>query len=113
MEAFNARDFDRALTGLREDVTWERFLSRADTDSPVVRGKDELRAVWESQVEAVDIRLEVEELTAEGSRRVVASTRMVARGSDSEITLSAPVTWVFTLDASGLIASVEIREDSP
>ena len=93
-------------------MTWERFLSRAETDAPVVRGKDELRAVWESQVQAVDIRLEVEEFIAEGEDKVVAPTRMVARGSGSEITLSAAVTWVFTFDASGLIASVEVS-DSP
>jgi ketosteroid isomerase-like protein len=44
-EAFNSRDFDTALAALRDDVTWERFLSRAETDEPVVHGKDELRAV--------------------------------------------------------------------
>ena len=42
---------------------------------------------------------------------MIAPTRMVARGSDSEITLAAPVTWIFTIDASGLIASVEIGDD--
>ena len=41
---------------------------------------------------------------------MVAPTRMEARGSGSEIALSAAVTWVFTFDASGLIASVEISE---
>lgn len=112
IEAFNRRDFDTALAGLREDVTWERFLSRAETDAPVVRGKEELRAVWESQVQAVDIRLEVERLSSEGRNQVVAPTRMVARGSGSEITLSAAVTWIFTFDASGLIASVEVAESS-
>ena len=109
-EAFNARDFDTALAGLREDVTWERFLSRAETDTPVVRGKDELRAVWESQVQAVDIRVEVEEFISAGENRVIAPSRMVARGSGSEITLSEEVTWVIAFDASGLIASVEVSE---
>ena len=61
IDAFNRRDFDAALATLREDVTWERFLSKAEADTPVVRGKAELRAVWESQVEAVDIRAEPEE----------------------------------------------------
>jgi ketosteroid isomerase-like protein len=110
IDAFNARDFDTALAGLRDDVTWERFLSRAESDAPVVRGKDELRAVWESQVQAVDIRLEVDELVPDGENRVVAPTRMVARGSGSEIALSAAVTWIFTFDPNGLIASVEVAE---
>ena len=110
IEAFNSRDFDSVLASLREDVTWERFLSRAETDSPVVRGKDELREVWESQVQAVDIRMEAEEVISAGENKVVAPTRMVARGSGSEITLTATVTWVYTFDASGLIASVEAFE---
>lgn len=110
-EAFNARDFDTALAGLREDVTWERFLSRTEADG-LVRGKDELRAVWESQVEAVDIRIQLDELIAPEGNIVIAPTRMVAHGSGSGITLSAPVTWVCAFDAKGLIASVEAF-DSP
>ena len=96
---------------LREDVTWERFLSRAETDSPVVSGKVELREVWESQVQAVDIRIEVEEIISAGENRVVMPARMVAQGSGSKIKLSAAVTWVWTFDASGLIASVEAFEN--
>ena len=107
IEAFNARDFDAALAMLRADVTWERFLSRTETDSPVVSGKVELREVWESQVQAVDIRIEVEEIISAGENRVVTPARMVAQGSGSKIKLSAAVTWVWTFDASGLIASVE------
>jgi ketosteroid isomerase-like protein len=107
IDAFNRRDFDTALAALRDDVTWERFLSRAEADSPVVRGKEELRAVWESQVEAVDIRLEPEEFIAAGDDKVVVPSRMVARGSGSEIALSAPVTWVWTIDEEGLAVKVE------
>ena len=91
-------------------MTWERFLSRAESDGPVVRGKEELRAVWESQVEAVDIRIEVDELVPDGENRVVVRTRTLTRGSGSEIALSAAVTWVFNFDPSGLIASVEVAE---
>jgi ketosteroid isomerase-like protein len=107
IDAFNRRDFDAALAALRDDVTWERFLSRAEADSAVVRGKDELRAVWESQVEAVDLRLEPEEFIAAGDDKVVVPSRMEARGRGSEIALSAPVTWVWTLDEEGLAIKVE------
>jgi ketosteroid isomerase-like protein len=110
IEAFNARDFDAALAMLREDVTWERFLSRAETDSQVVSGKAELREVWESQVQAVDIRVEAEEIISAGENQVVMPARMVAQGSGSKIKLSAAVTWVWTFDASGLVASVEAFE---
>jgi ketosteroid isomerase-like protein len=113
IDAFNRRDFDAAMAVLRDDLTWERFLSRAEADSPVVRGKEELRAVWESQVEAVDIRLEPEEFIAAGDDKVIVPSRMVARGSGSEIALSAPVTWVWTIDEDGLAAKVEAFETLP
>ncbi len=110
IDAFNRRDFDAALAALHDDVTWERFLSRAEADSPVVRGKEELRAVWESQVEAVDLRLEPEEFVAAGADKVIVPTRMVAHGSGSEIALSASVTWVWTIDKDGLAAKVQAFE---
>ena len=106
IDAFNRRDFDAALVGLRDDVTWERYLSRTEAGDPVVRGKQELRAVWESQVEAVDLRLEPEEFIA-GGDKVIVPCMMIAHGSGSEITLSAAVTWVWTVDENGLAAKVE------
>jgi ketosteroid isomerase-like protein len=110
IEAFNRRDFDTALAAVRDDVTWDRFLSRADTGTPVVRGKEELRAVWESQVEAVDIRFEPEEFIAAGDHKVIVPAQMVAHGSSSEITISASVVWVWTIDEDGLTAKVEAYE---
>ena len=110
IRAFNDRDFDAALAAVREDVVWERFLSRADADTRFVHGKEELRAVWESQVAAVDIRFEPEEFIAAGDDKVIVPARMVAHGSSSEITLSASVTWVWTLDENGLTARVEAFE---
>jgi ketosteroid isomerase-like protein len=106
IDAFNRRDFDAALAAVHDDVTWQRFLSRAEANTPQVRGKEELRAVWESQVEAVDLRVEPEEFIAAGDK-VIVSSRMVAHGSSSEIALSAPITWMWTIDADGLATKVE------
>jgi ketosteroid isomerase-like protein len=115
IEAFNRRDFDAALSYLRDDVTWERFLSRTESTVAVVRGKEELRATWESQVEAVDLRGEPEEFIPVGDHKVVVPMRLVARGSGSEIPVTASVTWLCTIGADGLCASVEAfekREDA-
>jgi ketosteroid isomerase-like protein len=115
IEAFNRRDFDAALVHLRDDVTWERFLSRAEAPTPVVRGKEELRAAWESQVEAVDLRGEPEEFIPVGDDTVVVPVRMVALGSGSELALTASVTWVYTFGDDGLCSRVEAfdrREDA-
>jgi ketosteroid isomerase-like protein len=114
IEAFNRRDFGAALAGLRDDVTWQRFLSRAETTAPVVHGKEQLRAVWESQVEALDLRAEPDEFIPVGDK-VIVPLRMVAHGSASEIPLTEPVTWVWTFGDEGLVVSVEAfesREDA-
>jgi ketosteroid isomerase-like protein len=110
IDAFNRRDFDAALEMLRDDVTWERFLSRAESDDQVIHGKKELRAIWESQVETVDIRVEPEKLIPAGDDKVIAPTAMVGRGRESEINLSASLTWVWTFDERGLIAGRSRRQ---
>ena len=109
-ENFNRRDFDSALRMVREDVTWERFLSRSEATEPVVRGKEELRSVWESQAEAVDIRAEPDEFIPVGSDKVVVPTRMVAHGSSSAISLTSNVTWVWSFDGDGLVFKVQAFE---
>jgi ketosteroid isomerase-like protein len=110
IDAFNRRDFDAALALLSDDVTWERFLSRAEAATPAVRGKDELLAVWQSQVEALDIRVEPEEFIVVGDK-VIVPAQMVARGSGSEIMLTTSVTWVWTIDDHvGLATQVETFE---
>ena len=109
IEAFNRRDFDAALALMTDDVEWDRFLSRMESQTPVVRGKEELRAVWESQVEAVDLQAEPEEFIAVESK-VVVPVRMVGHGSSSDIPLSTPITWVWTFNDDGLCCSVEAFE---
>ncbi len=114
IDAFNRRDFDEALAPLRDDVTWERFLSRAEAATPLVRGKKELRAVWKSQVEAVDLRLEPDEFISVGDK-VIVPMRMVAHGSGSEIRLTTLITWVWTFDNAGRGTKVEFfdcRDDA-
>src|SRR5215204_5428805 len=109
IDGFNRRDLDAAMAPLRDDVTWGRFLSRAEATSPAVQGKAELLGVWKSQVEAVDIRVEPEEFIPVGNK-VIAPMRMCARGSGSAIELVSVVTWVSTFDDGGLCTKVEAYE---
>jgi hypothetical protein len=90
-------------------------LVPAEAPTPVVQGKAELRAAWESQVEAVDLRGEPEEFIPVGDDKVVVPVRMVALGSGSELSLTASLTWVYTFGDDCLCMSVEAfdrREDA-
>jgi ketosteroid isomerase-like protein len=110
IDAFNRRDFDTALELVSEDVTFERFLSRTESQTEWVRGRRELRAVWASQVEAVDLRVEPEEFIAVGADKVIVPVRMIARGSSSEVRLEASIAWIYTFDESGIATRVEVFE---
>jgi hypothetical protein len=51
--AFNARDVDAALAGMTEDVDWPNGW-----EGGYVKGREEVRAYWKRQWEAVDSRVE-------------------------------------------------------
>src|ERR1700746_2401400 len=104
---FNLRDFDRVLAAFREDVVWEPFVARAETRVPI-RGKEKLRAAWESQVEAIDLRVEPMELIRVGDDKVVVQLRLVAHGRSSEMSLTDSISQVYTSNSDGLAARVEI-----
>jgi ketosteroid isomerase-like protein len=108
-DAFNRRDFDAAIATVAEDITWEPFLS--ETETPLLRGKEQVRAAWNAQVEMMDVRVEPEELIPVGNDRVVACIRLIAQGHGSGMSLDAPVIWAFTIGDDGLTRSVE-RYDS-
>ena len=50
--AFNARDIDTALAGMTPDVDWPNGW-----EGGYVKGRDEVRAYWTRQWEAVDSRV--------------------------------------------------------
>jgi ketosteroid isomerase-like protein len=108
-DAFNRRDFDAAIANIAEDITWEPFLS--ETETPLLRGREEVRAAWRAQVEMMDVRVDPEELIPVGDHDVVACIRLIAQGHGSGMSLDAPVIWVFTSDDEGLTRRVR-RYDS-
>jgi ketosteroid isomerase-like protein len=113
IDDFNRRHFDDALALMREDATWEPFLSRAETS--LIRGKEQIRAAWESQVAAVDLHAEPDDFIAIGDDKVVVPMRLIAHGRRSDMSLTASVIWVWTFDDEGLSMRVEAfdsREDA-
>jgi ketosteroid isomerase-like protein len=104
LEAFNRRDFEAALDLMSDDVTWVPFLAK--TETPLLRGKDEIREAWARQFDVMDLEVEVERLTASDESRVVSETRMRGRGLGSELAVDAAFVQLVTF-RDGLVSSVE------
>jgi ketosteroid isomerase-like protein len=102
-EAFNRRDFDAALALLHDSISW-RTLFSVETD--VLRGKQEIRVAWERQIEALDVHIDVVELTPLDGTRVLAVGRWRGRGSESGASVEQTAVQVFTVD-DGRLRSVE------
>ena len=102
-DAFNRRDFDAAMALGHDSITWKPFFS-VETD--VLRGKEEVRAAWERQTEALDLRIDILELRPLDESRVLAVARWIGRGSSSGAPVDETGAQVFTVE-DGTIRSVE------
>jgi ketosteroid isomerase-like protein len=101
-EAFNRRDFDAALASAADDVTWRPLFS---VETPLLRGKNEIRAAWARQVEALDLRVEIKELVALGDSRVLAVARWTGRGVGSGAPVEATAAQLVTLERGRAIST--------
>jgi ketosteroid isomerase-like protein len=102
-EAFNRRDIDGVLGLWHDSISW-RTLFSVETD--VLRGKQEIRAAWERQIEALDVHIEVVELTPLDETRVLAVGKWRGRGSESGAPVEQTAVQVFTVE-DGRLRSVE------
>jgi ketosteroid isomerase-like protein len=102
-EAFNRRDFDAALALGHDSISW-RTLFSVETD--VLRGKQEIRVAWERQIEALEVHIDVVELTPLDETRVLAVGKWRGRGSESGAPAEQTAVQVFTVE-DGRLRSVE------
>jgi ketosteroid isomerase-like protein len=102
-EAFNRRDFDAALALGHDSISW-RTLFSVETD--VLRGKQEIRVAWERQIEALDVHIDVVELTPLDDTRVLAVGKWRGRGSESGAPVEQTAVQVFTVE-DGRLRRVE------
>ena len=79
-EAFNRRDFDAALELMDESITWAPTLA---TETTILPGKQALRESWVSQVDAVNVYVEPQELIPVGDSAVIAIAKFSGRGRSS------------------------------
>ena len=99
-EAFNRRDFDGLLAMLDDSITWRSLFS---VETHHLQGKEPLRAHWASQVEAVDVYLELQELIPVGDSRVVAVAKWSGRGQASGVSVDASAAQVFTIQRDKVV----------
>ena len=102
-EAFNRRDFDAVLALGHESITWKPFFT-VETD--MLRGKDEVLAAFNRQIEALDATIELLEVTSLDETHVLVVGTWRGRGSGSGIPVEQTTAQVFTV-SEGLIRSVE------
>jgi ketosteroid isomerase-like protein len=99
-EAFNRRDFDGLLAMLDDSITWRSLFS---VEAQLLQGKEPLRAHWASQVEAVDVYLELQELISVGDSRVVAVAKWSGHGQASGVSVDASAAQVFTIQRAKVV----------
>jgi len=99
--AFNARDIDRALAGMRPDVIWANGWEGGN-----VHGHAGVRDYWTRQWRAIDPHVEPTGFAVRGNR-VVVDVHQVVRGLDGALIAERAVEHIFTLE-DGLVARFEI-----
>jgi ketosteroid isomerase-like protein len=107
MQAFNRRDFDAALEHASDDVTWAPFI--AVTETPLLRGKDEILGAWERQFDVMDLHIESVEILAHDDARVVTLTHLSGRGHGSEASVDRKFAQVVAFERGRMkaVASYE------
>jgi len=79
-DAFNARDVDAALAGMREDVDWPNGW-----EGGRVRGRDAVRDYWMRQWKALDSHVEPLSFDTRPDGRVAVKVRQLVRAPGGEL----------------------------
>jgi ketosteroid isomerase-like protein len=99
--AFNARDIDGALRGMRPDVIWANGMEGGN-----VHGHDAVRAYWTRQWQMIDPHVEPARFEVQGER-VMVDVHQLVRDMRGAVLLDEMVKHVFTLDG-GMVSKFEI-----
>jgi hypothetical protein len=105
--AFNRRDMDGVLAQMSESVDWP-----ASSEGGRVVGKEAIRAYWTRQWTEFDPRVEPLEVVELAEGRIEVRVHQLVRNLQGEVISDQEVWHVYTV-ADGLIARMEIREETP
>jgi ketosteroid isomerase-like protein len=90
IEAYNRRDYERALANFHPDISWE-IGSDLVPDARTYRGHAGVREFWNEWSTLFDaFHLEIEEATALGPDRALVVTRAIGRGAASGAPVESP-----------------------
>ncbi len=104
--AFNARDIDRALALMTENVRWPK----ASEGGHVIE-KEEIRAYWTRQWQAFDPHVTPTELIGRVDGRTEVRVRQLVKSLTGDVLSNSEVFHVYTI-ADGLIEGMDLKEDS-
>jgi ketosteroid isomerase-like protein len=99
--AFNARDIDAAVTGMRDDVTWANGMEGGN-----VHGHAGVREYWTRQWTLIDPRVEPASFETQGDK-VIVDVHQFVRGMKGAALFDEMVKHTFTFEG-GQVARFEI-----
>jgi hypothetical protein len=105
--AFNARDIDRALAVMTDDIDWPNGW-----EGGRVSGKDAVRAYWTRQWAEIDPHIEPVGFTALNHGRIRATVQQTVRTLNGAVLTDGVVLHTYAF-RGGLIARMDTSEPGP
>jgi ketosteroid isomerase-like protein len=102
--AFNARDIDRVLEQLAEDVDWPNAW-----EGGRVEGREGVREYWTRQWAAIDPHVEPTAFTALPDGRVEVTVDQLVRSLDGDILVDGTVRHVYAF-RDGKVSRMDVME---
>jgi nuclear transport factor 2 (NTF2) superfamily protein len=102
-EWFNARDVERVLAGMHEDVMWANGM-----EGGYVHGREGIRSYWKRQWEMVDPTVEPVSFAKGSNDEVTVEVHQTVRDLEGKVLLDHMVGHIFWLE-DGLIRRFDIR----
>jgi ketosteroid isomerase-like protein len=102
-EWFNARDVERVLAGMHEDVMWANGM-----EGGYVHGREGVRSYWKRQWEMVDPTVEPVSFAKGSNDEVTVEVHQTVLDLEGKVLLDHMVGHIFWLE-DGLIKRFDIR----
>ena len=103
-KAFNARDIDKVLSFMHQNVHWPNGW-----EGGYVEGHSEVREYWTRQWKEINPTVKPVSIEESGNGQIAVKVQQVAKDMQGNILFDGIVKHVYTID-NGLIKSMEIEK---